>query len=79
MNEYLIQCIWVPMNMMNDEKKKSHPKYETTEGYLKTITLKEAWANMWGNLSEAKRKVFTTLPNFDAEKFEDITGIKVVL
>jgi hypothetical protein len=76
MNEFLNQTIWVPQNIMTDEEKKSHPKYETTEGYLKTITLKEAWRNMWPNLSEANKKVFTTLPNFDWQKFTEITGIE---
>ena len=69
--------IWVPMSIMTDKEKQENPKYETTEGYLKTITLKEAWANMWGNLSEDDKKVFTSLENFDADKFESITGIKV--
>ena len=35
------------------------------------------WADMWNNLSEDKKKVFLTLPNFDTKKFEIITGIKV--
>jgi hypothetical protein len=76
MSEFLNQTIWVPQNIMTEEEKKSHPKYETTEGYLKTITLKEAWKNMWPNLSEANKKVFTTLPNFDWKKFTEITGIE---
>ena len=69
--------IWVPASIMTDEEKAAHPKYETTEGYLKTIALHEAWANFWGNLSDDKKKLFTDLPNFDAKKFEEITGIKV--
>jgi hypothetical protein len=76
MNKHLNQTIWVPQNIMTEEEKKSHPKHETTEGYLKTITLKEAWRNMWPNLSEANKKVFTTLPNFDWGKFTEITGIE---
>ena len=69
--------IWVPANIMTDEEKAAHPKWETTEGYLKTISMKEAWANMWHNLGNADKSVFLTLPNFNAEKFEKITGIKV--
>ena len=68
--------IWVPMSIMTDEEKSNYPKYETTEGYLKTIGLKEAWKNMWGNLSDSDKAVFTSLPNFDANIFEEITGIK---
>lgn len=69
--------IWVPSSMMTDAEKEAHPKHETTDGYLKTISLKEAWANMWGNLSDKDKAVFTTLPNFDAQKFFQITGIQV--
>jgi hypothetical protein len=77
MNEFLNQTIWVPQNIMTDEEKKSHPKHETTEGYLKTITLKEAWGNMWYQLSNENKNVFLTLPNFDKNIFEQITGIKL--
>ena len=47
------------------------------EGYLKTIPMKEAWANAWNNWTDENKKVFTSLPNFDAAIFEKITGIKV--
>jgi len=67
--------IWVPEGLMNDEEKKLYPKYETTEGYLKTIPIKEAWLNLWHNLSDKKKAVFTSLPNFDWEIFTEITGI----
>ena len=69
--------IWVPSSMMTDAEKAQHPKHETTEGYLRTITMHEAWANLWGNLSDEDKAVFTTLPNFDAAKFLIITGIQV--
>lgn len=69
--------IWVPSSIMTDKEKEENPKYETTEGYLKTISMKEAWATFWGNLSEADKKEFTSLENFNAESFEIITGIKV--
>jgi len=69
--------IWVPASVMSEQEKKDHPKWETTEGYLKTITMKEAWANAWPNFSDANKKVFLTLPNFDAKIFEEITGINV--
>jgi len=69
--------IFVPMSIMTEKEKQDNPKYETTEGYLKTITLKEAWANLWGNLSKEDKQAFIDLPNFDAAKFESITGIKI--
>ena len=69
--------IWVPMNMMSDEEKAAHPKFETTEGYLKTIPIKDAWANFWHNQSDENKALFTSLENFDAAIFEEITGIKL--
>jgi hypothetical protein len=69
--------IWVHHSSMTSEEKAAHPHWETTEGYLKTIPLKEAWANAWNNWSEESRKVFTSLENFDAAIFEEITGIKI--
>ena len=69
--------IWVPMSLMNDAEKAAHPKYETCDGYLKTITMHEAWANFWGNLQDDKKVLFTSLPNFDASKFKIITGITI--
>ena len=76
MNSHLELTMWVPQNMMTEEEKKAHPKYETAAGYLKTISIKEAWANMWHNLSDSKKQIFLNLPNFDASIFEEITGIK---
>ncbi len=62
---------------MNDDEKKAHPDYETTGGYLKTITMQEAWINMWGNLNENLKQEFLNLPKFDSAIFFEITGIKI--
>lgn len=69
--------IWVPAHTMTDAEKEQHPKWETTEGYLKKIPIKEAWANAWNNWTDKNKQVFLTLPNFDAAIFEEITGIKI--
>jgi hypothetical protein len=69
--------IWVPENMMSKEEKEANPKWETTGGYLKAIPMHEAWANFWHNLTDKNKKVFTSLPNFDADLFKEITGIEV--
>lgn len=45
-------------------------------GYLKTLSYKDAWAEMWEGLSTEDKPFFKTLPNFNAELFEKITGIK---
>ena len=67
--------LWIPAYLMSDEEKAANPKYETADGYLKTISMKDAWKNLWPNLSDDKKKLFTSLPNFDAAKFKEITGI----
>ena len=69
--------LWVPWNMMSEEEKKAHPKYEASEGYTKQVPIKEAWANFWGNLADDKKAMFLKLENFNAKKFEEITGINV--
>jgi hypothetical protein len=77
MGDHLTPNIWVDESIMTDKEKEEFPTYKTTGGYLKAISYKEAWANMWHNLSEKNKKVFTTLPNFDTLIFEEITGIKI--
>lgn len=68
----------VDENMMSEQEKLNFPHYKTTGGYLKSISVKEGWANFWGNLSDSDKACFANLPHFDAEKFESITGIKIV-
>lgn len=68
---------WIPWIEMTAVEKKENPKAETTEGYIKTYTYKEAWTNFWRDTDEENRKKFLNLPNFDAEIFEEITGINV--
>ena len=77
MNDLLELTIWIPSGAMTEKEKQTNPKWETTEGYLKTKTIHEAWADMWGNLDKKRKKLFTDLPNFDAKKFKTITGIEV--
>jgi hypothetical protein len=77
MRELLNTTIWVLSSDMSEEDKKKHPTHSATGGYLKVKTMHEAWRDMWGNLSDKKKKLFTDLPNFDAEKFKIITGIEV--
>lgn len=68
---------WVQWSAMSEEEQKSNPKLEASEGYTKSIPLKEAWVNAWGNWSEENKKEFTSLENFDQQIFFEITGIKI--
>jgi len=78
MSEYLINNIWVNKSEMSNEDKEKNPSFETTGGYLKSISMHEAWSNMWHNLTEENKNEFLSLPNFDADKFKIITGIDTI-
>ena len=72
------QTVWIYEENMSDEEKEQYPEYKITGGYLKVFEFKEACKNMWNSLTDnEKHRVITKLPNFDANKFEQITGIKV--
>ena len=62
---------------MTDTEKAEHPEHEKTGGYLKTIPFKDACILMWDKLDDDEKKAVTEMPNFDADVFEEITGIKV--
>ena len=68
-------CAWINIDDL--------PKAEQTEtakqmgGVLKTLTYKEAWKEYWNRATEDDKKWFQALPNFDANIFEEITGISV--
>ena len=70
------QFIWE--NDMESEEKENHPEYKTIGGYLKTVIVteeeKQRW---WHELPKAAKAAVYALPNFDADKFEKCTGIKV--
>lgn len=68
---------WVRSENMTDEEKAAHPEHETTGGYLKIVDFKTACEMMWSKLSDDEKLAVMQLPNFDAEVFEDITGINV--
>ena len=43
----------------------------------KKEAIKEAFQNAWHNWNAENRAAFTSLPNFDAAIFEEITGVKI--
>ena len=68
---------WVHIDDMTEEEMKEHPEAETTKGYLKQYDLKESANRWWDSLSDDSRQVIKDIPNFDADKFFKITGVKV--
>ena len=61
-----------------DEEKQSDKTKELIGGYLKKYDYKEACAKWWTNMSEENREIVKQIPNFDADKFFEITGIRVI-
>jgi hypothetical protein len=68
---------WITESDMTNDEKKEDPQFYVRGGYLKTYSWEEAWKNFWKETDEENRQKFLKLPNFDAQVFEDITGIDV--
>ena len=68
---------WIYSQNMTDEEKAEHPEHETLGGYLKSIPFKNACVLMWRNLTHEEKETVKAIPNFDADIFYRITGIKV--
>ena len=69
---------WIYSVDMTNEEKKSHPEHETTGGYLKILDESECGQIWWDGLSDRNKDIIRSLPNFDAEIFSSVTGIKNV-
>ena len=67
---------WIWSNNMTDEEKAAHPEHETTGGYLKIRDNTDCCTEWWKGLSERNKNIIRSIPNFDAEKFYQITGIR---
>ena len=68
---------WVDKEDMTDLEKQDHPTYETTGGYLKVYEYQEAWKKSYDNATREEQLKIKSLPNFDAEVFYEISGIKI--
>ena len=68
---------WVWSENMTDEEKSKHPEHEITGGYLKVLDEVGCGQVWWDSLPKCYRDIIKALPNFDAEIFEQCTGIKV--
>lgn len=70
---------WVPESQMTDEEKAADPYFYVRGGQLRTRKYKDAWALAWDGASEKDREAVTKLPNFNADVFYEITGIRVTV
>lgn len=68
---------WVDKADMTDEEKEANPSYKTTGGYLKVYDYQEAFQKSYNNATREEQLKIKNLPNFDAEVFYEISGIKI--
>ncbi len=67
---------WICADDMTDQEKEKYPTYETTGGYLKVRDIGKAYQEWWKDLNDDQKQCIREIPNFDAKKFEMITGIR---
>ena len=68
--------MWILIEDMTIEEKILHEESETTGGYLKKVEVTtEQLDGWWQGLSDQDKAVIKNIPNFDAQKFAQITGI----
>ena len=70
---------WVPQSDMTEAEKSDHPQHKHIGGYLRKHELPytESFPLAWSKMDDDERKRWTSLPNFDADKFLQITGVDV--
>lgn len=64
---------------MTDKEKKENPDYHKHQGFIREINIKDSWKEAWDRATPADRRLTLKLPNFNNNKFEEITGINVEL
>ena len=75
LNKYELELTqWIAYT---EEEKKGSVIRQCTGGYLKRYSYKEACANWWSKYTDDEKQIIMTMPNFDADIFEEITGINV--
>ena len=62
---------------MSGEEKINDPDSNVRGGQLRKRGYKEAWKIAYESATEEDIELLKALPGFDAEVFEEITGIKV--
>jgi len=68
---------WVSTDNMSDQEKEDNPSYKTTEGYLRVYGYQEAFQKSYNEASREDQLNIKELPNFDADVFFTISGIRI--
>jgi len=74
---YLELNIWITFSEMTIKEKKNNKNSEKMGGYMKNIPYKIACKIWWEKLTNENKKIIKSMPNFDAKKFFEITGITI--
>ena len=67
---------WVRESDMTEQEKTENPDYKTIGGYLKVYDYKEAFTRSMERATDEELEQVKALPNFDAEKFYQISGYR---
>jgi hypothetical protein len=68
---------WISSSEMTDEQKKLRPYHEVQGGMYVDVPFNVSFSEKWEKWTAKKRGEFTNLPNFDANIFFEITGVKI--
>lgn len=68
---------WIPISHMSSEEIHNHPEAETIGGYFKNFDNSDCFIRWWHDLTDGEKDVIKAIPNFNADKFFEITGIRV--
>ena len=74
---YFNLTVWIPMSEMTTKEKESNPNFGKAQGYLKKLDYKEEFKASYDRATEEDRKKIFNIPNFNADKFLEISGIDV--
>ena len=66
---------WIFESEMSDVEKHENPSFSCTGGYLKKYDYKEAFTKSVTEASKEDRDLIRALPNFNNEKFLEISGV----
>ena len=68
---------WLSFDNMSDDEKEQYKQFECQGGVLLNRNYKEACAIWWESIPDNLKEEFVNWEYFNAEVFEEITGIKV--
>lgn len=68
---------WIEEKDMSNNEKKHNKNYRTLGGYLKTLSYKDSWKEIWSELNNETKDKFKSIPHFNKKLFFEITSIDV--